>query len=281
MAPTQMTTSENKDHWSAEAYSTSAAFVPKLTQKVLHYLDPQPTERVLDVGCGDGKFTANFIPHVASVLGIDASPSMIESAKKDYGGINAEFRVVDCRYLDREGGIVDGTWDKVISNAALHWILKDPTTRLSVLTAIHTSLKPAGGIFIFEMGSHGNVPEAHTALLAALVHRGVPIEQARAASPWFFPSEHWMRATLEGIGFRVEKLEVEYRPTKLTGEVGGGIEGWVRLMGAGMLEVLEEGEVREGAVREVCEVLESVIRREEDGSRWLGYVRLRGVAVKM
>lgn len=48
-----------------------------------------------------------------SVLGIDASPAMIESAKKDYGGPKAEFRVLDCRYLDKEGAVVDGSWDKV------------------------------------------------------------------------------------------------------------------------------------------------------------------------
>lgn len=129
------------------------------------------------------------------------------------------------------------------------------------------------------MGGHGNVPEVHTALLSALVHHGVSIEKARAASPWFFPSQTWMQSTLETLGFRVETMEIEYRPTKLTADANGGIEGWVRLMGAPMLEVLEP-EKRESAVGEVCMLLESVITREEDGSKWLGYVRLRGVAVK-
>jgi hypothetical protein len=53
---------------------------------------------------------------VGSVLGIDASPSMIETATKLYGGDNnpaAEFRVVDCRHLEQEKEIVNGTWDKV------------------------------------------------------------------------------------------------------------------------------------------------------------------------
>jgi ubiquinone/menaquinone biosynthesis C-methylase UbiE len=68
---------------------------------------------VLDIGCGDGRFTANFIPLVGWVLGIDASPSMIESAKQDYGGPKAEFRVIDCRYLEKQNEIVNGTWDKV------------------------------------------------------------------------------------------------------------------------------------------------------------------------
>ncbi|KAK2880018.1 hypothetical protein FQN49_000653 [Arthroderma sp. PD_2] len=270
--------SQKTDHWSAEAYSASASFVPKLTETVIQYLNPQQHNKVLDVGCGDGKFTNKYIFGVASVLGIDSSPSMIESAKRDHGSDNADFRVVDCRYLDKEADIVDGTWDKVVSNAALHWILRDSTTRLSTLRAIFDSLKP-GGSFVFEMGGHGNVPEVHTALLASLVQHGLSIEKAREISPWFFPSEIWMRNTLESLGFLIDKLETEYRPTKLTVGANGGIEGWVRLMGAPMLEALDSA-AREDAVKLTCDLLESIITRHEDGSKWLGYVRLRGVAVK-
>lgn len=57
-----------------------------------------------------------------SVLGIDASPSMIETANKLYGGDDkskAEFRVVDCRYLQQEPQIVNGTWDKVFVKLSL------------------------------------------------------------------------------------------------------------------------------------------------------------------
>lgn len=79
----------------------------------MRYLAPQPTDKVLDVGCGDGKFTENFLPAVQYVLGIDASPAMIESARKDYTSPKTEFRVVDCRYLEKEGTIVDGSWDRV------------------------------------------------------------------------------------------------------------------------------------------------------------------------
>lgn len=87
--------------------------MPQLTKTLLRYLDPQLTDRVLDIGCGDGKFTENFLLGVAFVLGLDSSPSMIESAKKDYSGPKTEFRVVDCRFLEQETSIVDGTWDKV------------------------------------------------------------------------------------------------------------------------------------------------------------------------
>lgn len=48
-----------------------------------------------------------------SVLGIDSALAMIDSANKDYGSAKAEFRVVDCRFLEREKAIVNGGWDKV------------------------------------------------------------------------------------------------------------------------------------------------------------------------
>ncbi|KAL6233470.1 hypothetical protein BDW75DRAFT_252034 [Aspergillus navahoensis] len=269
---------EQKDHWSSEAYSTSASFVPKLAQTLLQYLDPQPTDKVLDIGCGDGKYTELFLPRVSKVLGVDSSPAMIEAAKKNYGGEKAEFRVLNCCFLEQDGDVADGSWDKVVSNAALHWILRNEKTRLSTLKGIHASLKK-GGTFVFEMGGHGNVAEIQAAMQYALLRQGISIEKAREAYPWYFPSVSWMTSALESIGFNVVKMETEYRPTKLTSDVNGGLAGWVRLMGAAFLDVLE-AEKREDVVREVCKVLQTAVTRE-DGSQWLGYVRLRGLAVKL
>jgi 16S rRNA A1518/A1519 N6-dimethyltransferase RsmA/KsgA/DIM1 with predicted DNA glycosylase/AP lyase activity len=87
--------------------------VPQLTQKVLQYLDPQAEDKILDIGCGDGKFTSNYLDKVAQVYGVDASDSFIQSANKDYGSDRAKFSVVDCRYLEKDRMAVSGTWDKV------------------------------------------------------------------------------------------------------------------------------------------------------------------------
>ncbi|KAL3458445.1 S-adenosyl-L-methionine-dependent methyltransferase [Aspergillus heterothallicus] len=280
MAPSPNTQfDQQKDYWSSEVYSAAAAFVPKLTQTLIRYLDPQPTDKILDIGCGDGKFTDLFLPHVDKVLGVDASSAMIEAANKDYGSEKAEFRVLDCCHLEQDTTIADGSWDKVVSNAALHWILRNEETRMSTLRGAYASLKP-GGTFVFEMGGHGNVSEVNTALMYALTRHGVPIEKVREVYPWFFPSVPWMTNALESIGFKVIKLETEHRPTLLTSSVNGGLAGWVRLMGASFLEVLEP-EKREVAIQEICEVLQSVVTRVEDGSQWLGYVRLRGIAQRI
>lgn len=130
------------------------------------------------------------------------------------------------------------------------------------------------------MGGHGNVAEVMTALIYTLVQQGVPLDKAKEANPWFFPSETWIKDALETVGFQVDKVETEYRPTKLTSAINGGLAGWIRLMGAQFLELLDE-EKQDEAVKQICEVLEPVVTRVEDGSQWLGYVRLRGVARKI
>ena len=265
-----------KDHWTHSAYNASASFVPKLTSEIVQWLDAQPHEAILDLGCGDGVLTAQIASACARVDGLDSSSNLIESARSTYGtASNIGWYVVDCRYLEKSPEIRGKQYNKVFSNAALHWILRDPSTRTCVLRDAYKALKP-GGEFVFEMGGAGNCADVHTALLAALVHQGVSIEQARKVCPWYFPSEQLMKHMLEEVGFKVEKSKLRYRPTELT----GGLEAWVRLMGAQFLEVLPTDEKKEAVVSEVCNVLKTVLTHEEDGSMWLGYVRLRVAARK-
>lgn len=271
---------KTKDHWTHQAYAASASFVPQITSRVVEWLNPEPSDSILDLGCGDGVLTSRISERCSSVTGYDASKNLIESAQKSYSSIaNITWHIQDCRYLEESPELKPGAFTKVFSNAALHWILRDQSTRLSVLRAVSKALKP-GGTFVFEMGGAGNVSEVHTALLGALVHQCLSIEAAREASPWFFPSEALMKNLLEQVGFEIQKSELEYRPTKLTAEEGGGLEGWVRLMGAQFLDALDGEQRQEAAFKEVCEVLKTVMTHEEDESMWMGYVRLRVLARK-
>ena len=265
------------DPWTAKAYQASSSFVPLLTTKVVEWLDPQPAEEILDLGCGDGILTAKIKERCAYVRGLDGSLNLIEAAKKAYGSMQGlDWQVKDCRYLGDEHQTQK--YDKIFSNAALHWILHDPMTRQSVIKHCYRLLKP-NGTFVFEMGGAGNVAEVHGLLISALAHQGVSIHKAREACPWFFPSEAQMQGILESEGFKIEKSELQYRPTKLTEEEGGGLEGWIRLHGESFLRVLTR-EKSDEVVEEVCDSLRSVLTHDEDGSMWIGYVRLRMLARK-
>lgn len=163
----------------------------------------------------------------------------------------------------------------MFSNAALHWILRDASTRDSVIPAVHAALVP-GGTFTFEMGGLGNVAEMRTGLLMALGRR-VGIEKAAAADPWFFPDEKWATAAMEAAGFRVDRVEREWRPTTAD---EGGVEGWVRLFGKQMLDVVEDADEREQVVQEVAEVLRRVCKMP-NGGEMISYVRLRCQGTKI
>lgn len=76
-------------------------------------------ENILDIGCGDGKITADisrFVPQ-GSVMGIDLSLSMIEWAKKQYHPLeypNLKFQVGS--FLEPN---VEGQYDIIVSFCAL------------------------------------------------------------------------------------------------------------------------------------------------------------------
>ncbi|OAA73854.1 methyltransferase [Cordyceps fumosorosea ARSEF 2679] len=267
---------ERKDHWHSGEYQHSAAFVPKLAGKVTEWLDLQKDDVVLDIGCGDGVLNLEFAKVLSqgkgSIHGIDSSAAMISAAKelcKEYP--NATFEVLDATELHRTPALQAGSFTKIFSNAALHWVLRDPPDRAPLLRALHAALAP-GGRLAFEMGGLGNVKEMAGALLLACRRRAA----TPVVYPWFFPDEAWAEAALAEAGFRVERVEREWRPTR-AGD--GGVEGWLRLFGKGMLESVPEGEEREAAVREAAEALR-VVCDDGRGGEMISYVRLRALAIK-
>lgn len=169
------------------------------------------------------------------------------------------------------------SYDKVFSNAAMHWILRPEAGREDFFRGVRNALKPAGA-FCFEMGGMGNVGEMRAALLSVVARR-VGFERAREVDPWFFPDETWMTTMLEETvgGFKVERIERVFRPTKAD---TGGIESWVRLMGKQFFDAVSDPAERESCVKEVGEVLKTVCG-SPDGSEWLSYVRLRVLARKI
>ena len=67
--------------WNAAGYAANAHFVPALGQPVLDLLQPQPGERILDLGCGDGALTEKLVALGAQVVGVDSSEDMIAAAR--------------------------------------------------------------------------------------------------------------------------------------------------------------------------------------------------------
>ena len=81
---------------------------------------PRPTgKRVLDAGCGTGRYTEWLAERGADVLGVDTSSEMVERARERIGG-RAEIRQADLgaplAFAD------DGEFDGVVSGLSLHYV---------------------------------------------------------------------------------------------------------------------------------------------------------------
>jgi SAM-dependent methyltransferase len=237
--------------WDAASYATVGAFVAELGGAALDLLDPQPGERVLDVGCGEGTLTEKIIQRGATVLGIDNSPEMIEAARAK--GIDALLLAAEDMQFFTE-------FDAAFSNATLHWVL----AREQVARAIFRALK-SGGRFAGEMGGEGNLRKLRDALDEELVIRGYvpPLE----ATNWYASPEEFA-AVYEAAGFREIDARLIERPTP----IGHGVAAWVTTFRKGWLDRARVPE------SERAEIAAAVADRV--GSNIADYVRLRFIMRK-
>jgi trans-aconitate 2-methyltransferase len=164
------------------------------------------TERVLDIGCGDGKVTAEIARRLTrgSVLGIDPSTRMIAFAKTHWTGPdhrNLAFAVADAAALPYRA-----EFDLVVSFNALHWV----RDQAAALRGIRAALRPTGRAFL-EF-----VPEGPRTSLEDVVE-----ETCRAARwaryfaghrpPYVHLTPEQFGELASDSGLRVERLERELK----------------------------------------------------------------------
>jgi 2-polyprenyl-3-methyl-5-hydroxy-6-metoxy-1,4-benzoquinol methylase len=66
--------------WDPQTYAKNARFVSDLGSPVLELLAPQPGERILDLGCGDGVLTKKLADLGCRVVAVDSSAPQVEAA---------------------------------------------------------------------------------------------------------------------------------------------------------------------------------------------------------
>lgn len=239
-------------HWDPDRYRTEAGFVADLGMPVVDLLSPIPGERILDLGCGEGRLTAKLVDMGCEVVGVDFSADQIARAR-DEG--------LDAHVMDGEALTFDAEFDAVFSNAALHW-MKNPR---AVIKGVRRALR-AGGRFVGEMGGAGNVAKIKSAVEAALARRGIDPSEG---DPWYFPPPDEYRGLLEEAGFEVTDIDLIPRPTPLPGD----IEGWLFTFTESYLNRLGDTD-RVAAIGEIRDELRPILVNEE--GVWIAdYVRLR------
>jgi SAM-dependent methyltransferase len=206
---------QSTSKWDAADYARVGAFVAELGGAAFDLLDPQPGERILDIGCGEGTLTRKIIERGATVLGVDNSPEMIAAARANG---------VDALLLPAENMQFFAEFDAAFSNATLHWVLR----KEQAARAIFRALKP-GGRFAGEMGGEGNIARLQQAVDEEMIIRGYvpPVE----ASNWYASPEEFA-AVYEAAGFRELDARLIERPTP----IAHGIANWVLTFRKGWLD---------------------------------------------
>lgn len=126
--------------WDARRYAWRSELQEVMANEVLALLELEGSEQVLDIGCGDGRITAQIAKRVprGAVLGVDSSHEMIAFSTRNCGSVgqpNLRFEVADVRRLPfRE------TFDLVASFNALHWVPEQD----AALRSIQSPMKPDG-----------------------------------------------------------------------------------------------------------------------------------------
>ena len=136
--------------WDASDYARISALQKVMAEEVLGLVELKGSERVLDVGCGDGKITAEIAARVpqGAVVGVDPSVEMVRYAQSHWGknhGSNMRFEVGDARHLP-----FHDEFDLVVSFNALHWIPEQE----EALASIRAAMK-VGGTAQLRFVPHG------------------------------------------------------------------------------------------------------------------------------
>jgi SAM-dependent methyltransferase len=243
--------------WDPKRYARNARFVSDLAAPVVELLAPEPGERILDLGCGDGVLTAKLAAMGCNVVGVDSSAAQVEAARQL--GLHA-------RVADGENLSFDGEFDAVFSNAALHW-MRNPQ---AVIAGVWRALRRKGR-FVAELGGHGGCAKIKKELVDGLNRRGLDGE---AAVPWYFPTVEEYSALLTGAGFSIRYIALIPRPTLLPGD----ITEWLDTFAESFTSRLPLKE-RDAYVAEVRDALEPELRGPD--RKWTAdYVRLRFAAFK-
>jgi len=169
---------------------------------------PPPSSLTLDLGCGEGRFPRDLKAREYEVIGVDASPTLIEHAREaDPGG---DYRVADAAHLP----LADASVQLVTALLSLH----DMDDMEGAVAEAARVLAPGGRLcaaVVHPINSAGKFAESVPD--APFVIRESYFEQRRSAeaverdglrmtfTSWHRPLEAYL-AALEAAGLLVERL---------------------------------------------------------------------------
>jgi len=207
--------------WDAADYEKHSSPQQQWARDVIRTLKFAGDERILDIGCGDGKVTAEIAVLVpeGSVLGIDSSESMVAFAHQRFPPAhfpNLQFQWGDATHLAYRC-----EFDLVVSFASLHWV----SDHLAVLSGIKQGLK-ADGRAVLQFGGKGNAALLSDVANEIATHRRWKGYFVGFTYPWFFYSVDEYSGFLRRVGLSAKRVQLI--PKDMVHDGKEALRGWVR-----------------------------------------------------
>ena len=207
--------------WNAADYAANSGVQQSWAWELIARLNLRGDENILDVGCGDGKITAELARAVprGAVVGIDPSKEMIGYAGEKFPAAkipNLKFQIGDARQITSSI-----KFDLVFSNAALHWVAGHE----EFLSGAAAALK-SGGRLVVSCGGKGNAHEVFLALRPEMRRQRWRQFFRKMPLPYFFYSPGDYRKWLPKHGFKIHLLKLAPKDGAYDGAAGFAM--WLR-----------------------------------------------------
>jgi trans-aconitate 2-methyltransferase len=191
--------------WDGASYDRISAPQEALGRAVLARMDLSGDETVLDAGCGSGRVTEALLERLprGRVIAVDASPSMIEQARRRFG----ERERVEIRQMDLLELELAQPVDAILSTATFHWVLDHD----ALFRRLHAALRP-GGQLVAQCGGEGNIDRLR-GIAGAVLEREPYVEHFRDwHSPWYYAAPEPTRECLLAAGFTAAECWLQPAP---------------------------------------------------------------------
>ncbi len=252
--------------WDPPDYERHSAVQESWARDCIARLRLCGAERILDIGCGDGRVSAELAARVptGSVFAVDASAEMVAHAREkhlDRASGNLVFAAVDATRLTCEH-----MFDLVVSFSCLHWV----QDQAAVLRGIARALADGGRMFL-HFGGRGNV-----AGFLSIVNEVTTRDIWRAAfvdfgTPWCFPEAAAFRGLVEDAGLHPDRVELLSR--QMPYEDAAALAGYVRTVWFPYLDRLPD-QLRGPFVDEVVAAYLGAHPSDRHGRIWVDAVRI-------
>jgi trans-aconitate 2-methyltransferase len=203
MPPSVSSDDSGRTDWDAESYHRIAGMQERWGLKVLDRLGLEGDETVLDAGCGSGRMTRHVVERVprGRVIGVDASPSMIEHAREELGDDErVELIVADLAELELSKPV-----DAIFSNATFHWV----PDHERLFARLFAALRPGGRMEV-QFGGEGNVAEFVQAIETVSGDPRFAGHLEGLGTPWYFAGTEETEVRLRAAGFEVDAVSLDH-----------------------------------------------------------------------